>query len=85
MIANVKYGLKSAETEVLYKHGKEIKIFYFGNLRPSKIAEDLDNSVIFCSQLLKTTEENQKLEELKDLLLAKMTRVESEKIEIEKG
>lgn len=34
---------------------------------------------ILRSNILKTTEENQKLEELKYLLLAKMTRVESEK------
>ncbi len=79
LIANVKYGLKSAETEVLYKHGKEIKIFYFGNLRPSEIAEDLDNSVIFCSQLLKNEEERAKneLKDSKDKVEKTITEVEN--------
>ena len=45
----------------------------------NKIASKIDEHIKFGCL------ENQKLEDLKDLLLAKMTRVESEKIEIEKG
>lgn len=53
---------------------KAYKVLY-----PTKILLIKLNKVfsIFRSNILKTTEENQKLEELKELLLAKMTRVEN--------
>lgn len=54
---------------------KDYKILFPANT----LLMRLDNVFsILRSNILKTSEENQKLEELKDLLLAKMTRVESE-------
>ena len=78
LVSNVKFALKSVEAELMYKHNKDSKKFYFGNLRSSRIAEDLDNSVIFCSQLLKNEEERAK-NELKD----SKDKVEKVKTEIE--
>ncbi len=78
LVAGVKFVLKSVEAELLYKNSKDSKKFYFGNFISSDIAKDLDNSVIFCSQILKNNEERNK-NELKE----NKEKVEKIKTEVE--